>query len=236
MVFFVKSHLITFSLEVGRVTVDEGIVTVVLANEIFKILVFNDNIRQPAGAFPDKVEETADITRLAAEGLSAAAEAVTDHLEIICRTADIPTGRSFQHQRADRVGIRRLQKYLSQFHFFPKIILCELVPTEKLIQHIEIVTGVQRQKSKFFQQGHGAVFNTAEQIGKIAVKVVVDLHTPRLDRTVYRHCAAAAEYINESVIAFWSQFIEYPQQLALASHPGDEAFQSVSPPSRGKVI
>lgn len=67
-------------------------------------------------------------------------------------------------------------------------------------------------------------------------KVVVDLHTPRLDRTVYRHCAAAAEHINESAIAFRSQFIEYPQQLALASHPGDEAFQSVSPPSRGKVI
>ena len=49
--------------------------------------------------------------------------------------------------------------------------------------------------------------------------------TVPLHRTAYRHCAAAAEHIDEALIVIRHQLVDDPQQLALAAYPGDKAVQ-----------
>ena len=75
---FWEAHLIALRLKVGRVAVDPGILPVILADDILKVLIFHDDICQSARAFPYQVKEAADITRFAAEGFGAAAETVAN--------------------------------------------------------------------------------------------------------------------------------------------------------------
>ena len=53
---------------VGRIAVKYGILPVILANQLLKVLILNDNIGQPAGALPNQMEEAADIAGLTAKG------------------------------------------------------------------------------------------------------------------------------------------------------------------------
>ena len=112
---------------VGRIAVKYGILPVILANQLLKVLILNDNIGQPAGALPNQMEEAADIAGLTAEGLGAAAEAVSHQLEVIRGTANISAWRAFQHEGADGFRVRRLEVDLRQIHFLLQIIIRDLI-------------------------------------------------------------------------------------------------------------
>ena len=180
------------------------------------------------------MKETADVAGLAAKGLGAAAEAVADELEEVRSAADAPAGRTLQHEGADSLGVGGLQVNLRQIHLLLQVVVRELALGEELVKDVEVIPRVQRQEAKLRQQCHGAVFNTAEQVGEIAVEVVVDLHTAALDGTAHGHRAAAAKHIDEAGVAVRHQLVDDPQQLALAAHPGNKAVQEVSPPSSGR--
>ena len=182
------------------------------------------------------MEKAADVAGFSGEGLCAAAEAVPDKLEIVSGPPHISARRSFQHHPSDGFGIRRFQISLGQLHLLVQIVIGEFLTGEKLIQHIEVITGVQRQKAQLLKQCHSSVLDTTEQVGQVTVEVVVDLHTSRLDGTAQGHRSAAAEHIDKSGIPRGRQLSDQPQQLAFTAHPGDEAFQAVSPPSSGRDI
>ena len=135
---------------------------------------------------------------------------------------------------ADGLGVGGLQVNLRQIHLLLKIVVRELALGEEFIEDIEVIPRVQRQESQLRQQCHGAVLHAAEQVGEIAVEVVVDLHAAALDGTAHGHRAAAAKHIDEAGVAVRHQLIDDPQQLALAAHPGNKAVQEVSPPSSGR--
>ena len=78
VIHFWESYLIALCFKVGRVTVDPCILSVVLTNDILKVLVLHDDICQSARALPYQVKEATDITRFAAEGFGAAAETVAN--------------------------------------------------------------------------------------------------------------------------------------------------------------
>ena len=237
MVFLGKAHRIAvLRIVVRRVTVEECVFPVILADEVDAVLVLDDHLRQPAGAFPDQMEKAADVAGFSGEGFCTAAEAVPYELEIVGGPPHISARRPFQHHPSDGFGIRRFQIPLGQLHLLVQIVIGEFLTGEKLIQHIEVITGVQRQKAKLQQERHGSVFDTAEQIGQVAVEIVINLHASLLDRTAQCDCPAAAEHIDKPGIARGGQLVDQPEQLAFASHPGDEAFQAVSPPSRGRDI
>ena len=94
MICFGEAYLIALCLKVGRVAVDPGILSVILADDIFEVLILHDDICQPAGTFPNQVKEAANVAGLAAEGLGTAAEAVPYQLEVVRRTADTSTRRT----------------------------------------------------------------------------------------------------------------------------------------------
>ena len=176
------------------------------------------------------MKETADVAGLAAEGLGAAAEAVADELEEVRRAADAPAGRALPHKGADGLGVGRLEVDLRQIHLLLQVVVRELALGEELIEDIEVVPRVQRQEAQLRQQCHGAVLHAAEQVGEIAVEVVVDLHAA----AAHGHRAAAAKHIDKAGVAVRHQLIDDPQQLALAAYPGNKAVQEVSPPSSGR--
>ena len=237
MAFLGKAHRIAvLRIVVRRVTVEECVFPVILTDEVDAVLVLDDHLSQPAGALPDQMEKAADVAGFSGEGFCAAAEAVPDELEIVGGSPHISARRPFQHHPSDGFGIRRFQIPLGQLHLLVQIVIGEFLTGEKLIQHIEVITGVQRQKAKLQKERHGSVFDTAEQIGQVAVEIVINLHASLLDRAAQCHCPAAAEHIDKPGIARGGQLMDQPEQLAFASHPGDEAFQAVSPPSRGRDI
>ena len=152
MIFLWEGYLIAFGLKIRRVTVDPCIAPVILADDILKVLVFHNDIRQSAGALPNQVEEAADVAWLAAKGLAATAEAVPNQFEKICGTADISTGSTLQQKSADSFGLGRFEQDLGQFHFLLQVVICDLTLGEKLVQDIEIIPRIQRQEAQFRQQ------------------------------------------------------------------------------------
>ena len=73
------------------------------------------------------MEEAADIAGLTAEGLGAAAEAVSHQFEVIRCPANISAWRTFQHEGADGFRIRRLEVDLRQIHFLLQVIIRDLI-------------------------------------------------------------------------------------------------------------
>ena len=67
VIFLWEGHLIAFGLKVRRVTVDPCIAPVILTDDILKVLVLHNDIRQPARALPNQVEEAPDVAWLTAE-------------------------------------------------------------------------------------------------------------------------------------------------------------------------
>ena len=234
VIFLGKGYLIAFGLKVRRVTVDPRIAPVILADDILKVLVLHYDIRQSAGALPYQVEEAADVAGLASKGLAATAEAVPNQLEEICGTADISAGSTLQQKSADSFGLGRFEQDLSQLHFLLQVVIGDLTLGEKLVQDIEIIPRIQGQEAQFRQQRQGPVFHAAEQVGQIAVEVVIDFHAAWLDGMAHGHRAAAAEDIDETAVVIRSHLVDDPQQLALAAHPRDKAVQGTSPPSSGR--
>ena len=149
VIHFWESYLITLCLKVGRVTVDPRILSVVLTNDILKVLVLYDDICQSARAFPYQVKEAADITRFAAKGFGAATETVANQFEVICGTADISTRSAFQHKSADGFSIGRLQVDLCQIHFLLQVIIRKLTSGEELVKDVEVIPRIQRQEAQF---------------------------------------------------------------------------------------
>ena len=67
VIFLWEGYLIAFGLKVRRVTVDPCVTTVILADDILIVFVLHNDIRQPARALPNQVEEAADIAGLTTE-------------------------------------------------------------------------------------------------------------------------------------------------------------------------
>ena len=67
VIFLWEGYLIAFGLKVRRVTLDSCIAPVILADDILEVLVLHNDIRQPARALPNQVEEAADIAGLTTE-------------------------------------------------------------------------------------------------------------------------------------------------------------------------
>ena len=93
---------------------------------------------------------------------------------------------------------------------------------------------VEWQESKFTQERHRAVLHAAEEVGQVAVVVVVDLQTAFSDWVVDRDCSAAAKDVNKAVILGGKQLVEKPEELTFFSYPRDEAFHSTSPPKASR--
>ena len=67
VIFLWEGYLIAFGLKIRWVTVDPCVATVILADDILKVFVLHNDIRQPARALPNQVEEAADIAGLTTE-------------------------------------------------------------------------------------------------------------------------------------------------------------------------
>ena len=67
MIFLWEGYLIAFGLKIRRVAIDPCIAPVILADDILKVLVLHNDIRQSARALPNQVEEAADVAWLTAE-------------------------------------------------------------------------------------------------------------------------------------------------------------------------
>ena len=94
------------------------------------------------------------------------------------------------------------------------------------------------RECKAFPYKHAQIQNTwallhaEEQIREVGVVVVIHLHAAALYGAVHEHRAAAAEHIYEARIVSRGKALYYPQELALAADPRDEAFQTPSPPRK----
>ena len=64
VIFLWEGYLIAFGLKIRRVAIDPCIAPVILADDILKVLVLHNDIRQSARALPNQVEEATDITGL----------------------------------------------------------------------------------------------------------------------------------------------------------------------------
>ena len=234
MIFHRKIHRVAvFRLVIGRVTVEKCILPVILPDQALKVLVLNHHIGQSARALPDQMEEAADITWLSGKGLSSSAEAVANQLEVVRCPPDVPPRGTLQQQLPDHLPFRRFQICLGQLQLLLQVIIGKLILGEKFMKHLEIVPGVEREKTQLLQQGHRPVLDTAAQIGQVAVVIVVDLQTPLENRPVKGYRSAPAKHVDEAGIPGRRQLSDQPEELALSSYPGNKGLgNTLSPPSR----
>ena len=146
----------------------------------------------------------------------------------------LPRGARSSMRGTDGLGVGRLEVDLRQIHLLLQVVVRELALGEELIEDIEVILRVQRQEAKLRQQCHGAVLHAAEQVGEIAIEVVVDLHAAALDGAAHGHRAAAAKHIDEAGVGSGISLLMIHSSLPLAAYPGNKAVQEVSPPSSGR--
>ena len=230
VVSFCESHRVTsLRLKVGRVAVKERAHPVVLPDQVHAVLVFNDHIGQTAGTCPDQIEKPAQVAGLSGERFCAAAETVADELKIIRRTTNVAPGRTLHQHTADHLHFRHWQIDFRQFQLFFQIVIGEALLGEEPVQHVEVIPGIQGQKSQLADQGHGTVFDAEKEIGQVTVVVVIDFHAVSPHRAAERDRTAAAEDVNKAGVMRRRQLVDQPQQLAFSAHPGDEAFHPQPP-------
>ena len=59
------------------------------------------------------------------------------------------------------------------------VVVGEALLGEEPAQHVEVIPGIQGQKSQLTDQGHGTVFDAEKEIGQVTVVVVIDFHGDR---------------------------------------------------------
>src|SRR5699024_10648360 len=123
------------------------------------------------------------------------------------------TRSPLQHHSADGLSIRRLQISLGQLHLLGEIIVGEFFLGEEFVQHIEIISGVQGQKAQLQKQSHSSVLDAAEEVGQVAVEVVVNLHTSLLNGTIEGYGATATKHVDKPGKMWGSQAMDQPEQL-----------------------
>ena len=81
VVLFGKLHFIAaLRFKIRGIAVKEGVLPVILQDQALKVLVFNDNTGQPAGALPDQMEEAAEDAGMTVEKFTDAMEHVMSQL------------------------------------------------------------------------------------------------------------------------------------------------------------
>ena len=225
MVCLLEFHdIAALGLVVRRVAVKDCSVPVVLLNERLKILVFDDHVRETAGAFPDEKEEPAQIAALSGKGFAACAEAVPDEPEIIRRALYVAALRLGSQQALELFILRHGEILFRQLQLLVEVVPREFLLPKEFAEYIEIVAGVQRQESKLPNERHGAVFDTEKEVYKIRIEIVVNLHHAGTKLAVQKDGAAAAEHVDHPRVLRGEQIVNEPEQPALAAYPAQKAF------------
>ena len=94
--------------------------------------------------------------------------------------------------------------------------------------------GVEGQKAQLLQKCQRSAFHAVEQVGQVAVEVVVDLHAFEIGRSAEQHPATAAKDFDVSAEILGEEPVYDIAEGFLAAHPADKAIDIPSPPSEKK--
>lgn len=99
---------------------------------------------------------------------------------------------------------------------------------------MKFMPGIEGQKSQLLQKCQRSVFYAVEQIGQVAVEVVVDLHAFKVRWSTEQHPAPAAKNFDISAEVLGEEPVNDIAEGFLAAHPADKAIDIPSPPSEKK--
>ena len=97
--------------------------------------------------------------------------------------------------------------------------MCQPILTTSFFQEIKLGSGMERQKLEFLHKLNRAFPRAEEQIYKVAVEIVIDVHAADLGLHTEQECATAAERLQ---VQFGSRREHLPDvwdQLLLAADP-----------------
>ena len=133
MIRFCEAHffVIVFRFKVRRVKIEDRVRTVILGNELFKVLVFDDNRLQSFRRFVNDGKVVPDVVRLTSEGVKPRSVTLPNNLIKECGAFDIRYPGIAVEQIADIVkvpaGIKRIPQFIA------KLVGCSLpILAEKL--------------------------------------------------------------------------------------------------------
>ena len=92
--------------------------------------------------------------------------------------------------------------------------------------------GVEGQKAQLLEKCQRPVFYAVEQVGQVAVKVVVDLHALAVRRPAEQHPAPTAKDFDISAEVLREEPVNDIAEGFLAAHPADKAIDIPSPPPK----
>ena len=166
----------TFCVKIRRVTVDQAVGPVAFADDVQTVFVFNNDVLQPFGSVIKEIQEVCNVIRLDPEGRSRAAEAAAADLVIGCGALDIeqaaPLPQNFQKFFPFLAG----EAFHHGISLVCNALLQKLFVLHKFFQEIKLGSRMERQEFQLLHQLNGTFPCTEEQIYKVAVEIVIDVH------------------------------------------------------------
>ena len=97
-------------------------------------------------------------------------------------------------------------------------------------------SGVEGKKAQLLQQGHGAVFHTAEQVCQIAVVIIVNFQAALSDRAPKGDRSTAAEYVDKARVPWRCQLLDQTKKLSFTAYPRDKWLGNVASPTLREAV
>ncbi len=94
--------------------------------------------------------------------------------------------------------------------------------------------GVEGQEAQLLEEGQRSAFYAVEQVGQVAVEIVVDLHALKVRLSAKQHPATATKDFDVSAEVLGEEPVNNIAEGFLAAHPADKAIDIPSPPSGKK--
>ena len=184
--------------------------------------ILNDHILQAFRSIIKKVKKIREVVRPDTERAGRAAETAATDLVIRGRPLDIEQVASPPQDLQEFFPFLAGEAFHHGISLVCDTLLQKLFVLHKFFQEIELSSGVERQEFQLLHKLDRTFPRTEEQIYKVAVEIVVDVHAADLRLHAEQERATSAERLQ---VQFWSWREHLPDvrdQLFLAADPGDK--------------
>ena len=193
--------------EIGRVTIDECFLAIVMLDKRPEVLVLDDCVLKPVGCLGNQIEHFPHIEGLTAVCLSTAGVAVSKQFHVHRGTTNIIITVELIDERFEFFCLSLIEHLISQCQLFRMKGVHENPSSEKLLNAFELFSGIEISDTKLTDQCQRSFLDASEKDNEIDVKVVVDLEGRRIGIS-QQDASGASEYIDKAGILEREQSIQ----------------------------
>ena len=218
--------------DIGRIGIDETVLSVPLPNELQGVFVLQRHVLQPCGHRRKQFQKVFDIHALYAEGGDRRAEAAPDGEVIRRRPFYIEQCQPLLKNGEQLPGLflRKTGAVAQTRDLRLHILIVDLLVGDKVAVILEKPAAVDGQEFQLPQQNVGALLDAGIQVHQLGIQVIIDVQAAWVLGQSQQHRAAAAEGLHILHQLRGEGLQDVGRDLLLAADPRKGRLSHVRPP------